>query len=73
MKTKGTFPGSFSVVDYKITSEYKMKLPEQPICIFYMTALPYGGQTIAKSRKFYPASRYNWQFDNYTYLEIRFG
>lgn len=32
MKTKGTFPGSFSVVDYKITSEYKMKLPEQPIC-----------------------------------------
>ena len=22
MKTKGTFPGSFSVVDYKITSEY---------------------------------------------------
>lgn len=32
MKTKGTFPGSFSVVDYKITSEYKMKLPQQPIC-----------------------------------------
>ena len=32
MKTKGTFPGSFSVVDYKITSEYKMKLLEQPIC-----------------------------------------
>ena len=32
MKTKGTFPGSFSVVDHKITREYKMKLPEQPIC-----------------------------------------
>lgn len=32
MKTKRTFPGSFSVVDYKITSEYKNEVPRAAYC-----------------------------------------